>query len=95
MSRWIDQARARVREVTRDLPAEATLPQRRKALRAAGSLFHGGTYWGRKQWGRAVREYLAQHGGPPVAKASPADVHRLHELEDRGDITFPFREARP
>lgn len=93
MRRWIDDARAVVAKTTRDLPEGATLADRRKALRAAGSLFHGGTYWGRKQWGRAVREHLAAHGGPPIAKAAPADVHRLHQLEDRGDIVFPFRAA--
>lgn len=91
---WIEDARAAVREATRNLPEEATVQERKKALRAAGSLFHGGTYWGRKKWGQAVREYLAGQGGPAIdpLKGKGADYGRLIDRMKSGDITFPFRK---
>lgn len=91
---WVEDARRRIAEVTRDIPADATIAQRRKALRAAGPLFHGNTCWGRKAWGRAGREYLAEHGGPPVP-ARPTDIAKLTDRITSGDVHFPFREAQP
>lgn len=90
MSKWIEQARQTVRNATHDLPETATLPQRRKVLRAAGLLFHGGTYWGRKQWGRAVREYLERHGQAP---RHPRNVEAAPNFGP--DIIFPWRAPTP
>ena len=79
---WIVKARDAVREATLDLPETATLQERRKRLRERGSLFHGGTYWGRKKWGQAVREYLARHGAPQPPQAAPVFAP---------DIVFPWK----
>jgi len=83
MSAWIDRARVAVRAATANIPEAATLPQRRKVLRAAGYNFHGGTYWGRKKWGQACREYLERHGqAPRTVEAAP---------NFGPDIIFPYR----
>lgn len=84
---WIIRARDAVREVALTIPAEATLPQRRKAMRAAGPHFHGGTYWGRKKWGQAVREYLERHGQPPRVTQSVRDTPNFGP-----DIIFPWKK---
>lgn len=64
MSTWIDRARAAVRVATADLAKDATLKDRRAALRPAAARFHGGTSWGKKKWAQAAREYLEAHGQP-------------------------------
>lgn len=88
---WIDDARRNIAVVDRELSADASLPERRKALRRAGPAFHGGTYWGRKQWGKACREYLERHGQPPrFAAAKPEDSPKFGP-----DIIFPFRGKAP
>jgi hypothetical protein len=89
MSAWIDRARVAVRAATAAIPETATLPQRRSALRAAGPGFHGGTYWGRKKWGQAVREYLEKHGQPP---RNPPKVENAPNFGP--DIIFPYRGLR-
>jgi hypothetical protein len=86
MSAWLDRARVVVRDATADLSATATLSERRKVLRAAGPSFHGGTYWGRKQWGKAVRAYLERHGQAPL---QPRNVEAAPNFGP--DIIFPFR----
>jgi len=82
-SRWAAAARSLIAKVHSGLPEDASLKDRRKALRLVGPGFHGGTYWGRKVWGREVRKYLEKHGLPP---RSPRDV----KMPDH--IHFPFRE---
>lgn len=84
---WIVRARDAVRVAALDIPADATLPERRKAMRAAGPRFHGGTYWGRKKWGVAVREYLERHGQPPRAAPSVKDAPNFGP-----DIIFPWKK---
>lgn len=86
MRNWIDHARVAISIATKDLPPTATLPERRKVLRAAGPAFHSGTYWGRKQWGKACREYLERHGQP---KRGPVTVETAPNFGP--DIIFPFR----
>jgi hypothetical protein len=86
-STWIIRARDAVREVALSIPADATLPQRRKAMRAAGPCFHGGTYWGRKKWGQAVREYLERHGQAPRALPAVQDAPNFGP-----DIIFPWKK---
>ena len=86
MSYWRERARWRIAELTRDLPADATLAERRKALWGKGYLAHQGTNWGRRMWGKEVRKYLASHGdsyarGTTQQVKWPADIH------------FPFREG--
>ena len=85
MSIWRDRAREHIARLTKDLPADATLADRKKALWGKGYPAHGGTSWGRKMWGKEVRLYLARHGEQTVA-ISP----RHTGFPDH--IHFPFRE---
>jgi len=88
MRDWLGRARLFVVEATRDMPLDATLKQRRKRLRETGWRFHGGTFWGRRKYGQACREYLERHGQPRLAA-------RVEDSPLFGpDITFPFREER-
>jgi hypothetical protein len=92
-SYWYDQAAALIVHLTKDLPAEATLAQRRKALRGNGYPAHQGTRWGRRKWGEAVRDYLSRHGyRKPQTKAalpllSPLErAQKLHFTKGFGDV---------
>lgn len=81
---WRFGARALIAQLTRDLPEDATVAERRKALWGKGGPAHLGTRWGRKMWGKEVRAYLAKHGDAAAKPAGPlftwpADMH------------FPFR----
>ena len=86
MSVWRSRARARIAELVKDLPADATLAQRRKALWGKGWEAHQGTVWGRKMWGEEVRAYLARHGAP----RQPSRAERAFTFPDH--VHFPFRE---
>lgn len=86
MSVWRERARKVIARLTADIPADATLAERRKALRGKGWEAHQGTYWGRKMWGREVRNYLARHGDPRALSA------RAQFFQWPSDIAFPFRE---
>lgn len=88
MSRWRERARARIAELVKDLPVDATVNDRKRALWGKGWPAHGGTSWGRKMWGKEVRAYLARFGD---AKSIPSGS--LIELEQSPDIHFPFREG--
>ena len=85
MSIWRERARSRIAELVRDLPADATVAERRKALWGKGWEAHQGTVWGRKMWGREVRAYLAQRGATPRHDPAPMFPDHVH---------FPFREER-
>jgi hypothetical protein len=89
MSVWRDRARALIAELVADLPADATLAQRRKALWGKGHAAHQGTVWGRKMWGQEVRKYLGRHGYPTAAQAG------YPGFQWPDDICFPFRESHP
>lgn len=86
MSVWRERARRHIEKLVQDLPADATLEQRRKALRGKGWPAHGNTRWGRKMWGKEVRAYLAKFGETARDQKTgfdwPAHIH------------FPFREGR-
>lgn len=86
MSVWRDRAQRLIAELTADLPAEATLAERRKVLWGKGYPAHGGTVWGRKMWGQEVRRYLARHGGAPLRSKHPQFRFPDH-------VYFPFREG--
>lgn len=86
MSVWRARARQRIAELVAELPADATVEQRRKALWGKGWEAHQGTVWGRKMWGQEVRAYLARHGAPPPAGAGTPPVFPDH-------VHFPFREG--
>lgn len=84
-SYWRDRAQRRIAELTHDLPADADVKARRKALWGKGYDAHLGTVWGRKMWGQEVCKYLGRHGDPRCVAPAPL----IHWPED---IHFPFRE---
>ena len=93
MSVWRDRARARIAELVRDLPEDASVQERRRALWGKGHPAHGGTSWGRKMWGKEVRLYLARHGDLSGACKRPMSLPRFLAEHGYGpeDISFPFR----
>ena len=83
---WRKRAQNLIAHLTRDLPVDATVIDRRKALRGKGYGAHLNTSWGRKMWGKEVRKYLARHGDTSTQALFfrwPDNVH------------FPFREEHP
>lgn len=85
MSIWRARCRELIAKLTAELPADATLAERKKALWGKGYPAHEGTTWGRKMWGREVRAYLARHGS--------SCGHRTAEQVNWPDhVHFPFRE---
>ena len=86
MSVWRDRARRLIAKLTADLPEDASLTERRKALRGKGFEAHQGTVWGRRMWGQEVRKYLGRHGDPL------AITTRKGEFRFPEHIHFPFRE---
>lgn len=80
MSYWRARAREEIAKAVADLPADATLEQRQKALRGKG--FSGG--WAQKAWVKERRAYLESHGLPPSPGKPPVFPEHVH---------FPFREG--
>lgn len=77
---WYDSAAAIIAKVHADLPPDADLKAREKALRAVAWQAHQGTSWGKKTWARARRDYLEKHGLPKRAAKMPlSPLERLME----------------
>lgn len=81
---WQAAAKAIIAEIHETLPPDATVVQRRSALRKAAAGFHIGTSHGKKTWSKHARVYLEKHGQLP----------RTRNLRDQpglaDDIIFPF-----
>jgi hypothetical protein len=80
MRNWQRDAPLCIEQATKDLSADATLTERRSALRKAAFDFHGGTSWGKKVWSKHVRKYLEFHGLPkrnPETAAANRDTIKL------------------
>lgn len=84
MRDWQNDADRFIQQVHDSLPADATLTQRRAALRKVAADFHLFTGWGQKVWSKKVRKYLEQHGLEPLKP-------RHDPYAGRDDICFPFR----
>lgn len=83
---WQAAARHYIAQVDASLPKDATLKERRAALRKVAWEFHGGTSWGKKTWSKHSSAYLAKHGQPP------RKVRGAENSPNFGpDIIFPFR----
>lgn len=80
---WSDDAWLVINRVDKELPADATLKERKAALKEVAWHYHGGTSWGRKIWGRECRKYYERHGQEP---RNPVPL-----LKFADDIAFPFR----
>ena len=70
MSTWRERAQRVIAAVHAELPEDADLKARRKALKGQGWRAHEGTAWGKKMWGRCVREYLSRYA-PRDASGMP------------------------
>jgi hypothetical protein len=86
-SDWQAAAKAMIAGIHAELPDDATLVQRRSALRKAAAGFHMGTSHGKKTWSKHARVYLEKHGQLP----------RTRNLRDQpglaDDIIFPFSKG--
>jgi hypothetical protein len=98
-SDWGKVARADIHKIMAAMPEDATLGDRRKALKRHASEFHGGTSWGKKVWPRECRKYLERHHGlEPLSDAgrNPPRTTQGRKLAAgirQHDIIFPFREG--
>lgn len=88
---WGAQARSDIALIDKELGPDATLADRKRALRAFAYTFHGGTSWGKKVWSRECRKYLERHGLPPRTVADASPQSKLFQKAASGDIIFPFR----
>jgi hypothetical protein len=88
---WTAAGRAFIAELDKEIPANATLKERRKFLHGKGWRFHGFTSWGKKVWSKVCREYLEKHGLAPKTVHTISQNSRLHQRMKSGDIVFPFR----
>ncbi len=70
MSGWMLAARRAIAEVHASLPPDATLDERKTALKAA-SPFGERSMWPYKAWLKARREYLAKFFDPAALEKSP------------------------
>ena len=80
MSVWRARCRERIAALVKDLPADATLADRRRALRGNG--FTCG--WAKRVWHQECSAYLARHGAKPRAGSAPLFPDHVH---------FPFRQG--
>lgn len=91
MRNWQKEAPLWIADATKDLPASASLRERRAALRKVGYRFHGGTSWGKRTWSKHCRRYLEQHGLPPLHVEPVGQPSAQHIKFASAD--FPFRPA--
>lgn len=78
MTTWYDRARAVILSIHADLPADATLAERKKALRE-NYPFHPSMSWPRKAWQKARRDYFARVvRAPEYAARSQSQIPEKH-----------------
>ncbi|MBB3743855.1 hypothetical protein FHX10_003354 [Rhizobium sp. BK591] len=77
---WQKTASSVIGEVHRNLPADADLATRKKALRAARPWEFASTSWGKKVWAKHSRKYLEKFGLPPKTKAVEQHLSPLERL---------------
>jgi len=76
---WQKTASSVIGEVHRNLPADADLATRKRALRGACPWEFASTSWVKKVWAKHSRKYLEKFGLPPL-KAKAVEDH-LSPLE--------------
>lgn len=91
MRDWQREVHNHIAHAVKDLPPDATLKDRRAALRKEAPVFHLGTSWGKRVWSKAARKYLEQHGLPKRTLADVPVTSKQHIKIVQPDITFPFR----
>lgn len=73
---WSAAARRVIAEIHARLPANATLAERKAALRA-GYPFGERAMWPYKAWLKAQRAYLARYAGPPAKPIHLSPLERI------------------
>ena len=84
MRNWQHDAPIEIAKAVSSLAENATIAERKKALRAHAYWFHGGTSWGKKVWAKHCKLYLARFG--PVVPQKP--------FQFGDDIIFPYRDDK-
>lgn len=82
MRNWQHDAPIEIAKAVSGLPENATIAERKKALRVHAYWFHGGTSWGKKVWAKHCKIYLARFGS--VVPQKP--------FQFGDDIIFPYRD---
>lgn len=74
--KWAEESRRVIGEVHASLPADATLDQRKAALKAAYP-FGERKHWPYEAWLKAKRNYLRQFGDRPVVSVHRSPMERM------------------
>lgn len=81
MTTWREEAEAEIARLVADLPADATIAERKAALRPDNRPYKFVvTSWGRKSWQRAQREYLAKFGPKSDAEIPARHLSPLERM---------------
>lgn len=90
MRTWCEEAKAHIARLTASLPDDATLGERKQALRPNNRPHQFVvTSWGRKSWQRAQKEYLAQFGPKSDASVPPRHLSPLERMMARAGKAQP------
>lgn len=87
MNSWRERARHVIHRIDASLPKDATMKERRAALRKAAGEFHAGCSWPSQVWQQERRKYLASYGERPTDAPPP----KLLAAMESGTY-FPFRK---
>jgi hypothetical protein len=81
---WYATAKWHIAKLTEELPADASLGERKQALRPNNRPHEFVvTSWGRKSWQRAQKDYLAQFGPKSDAQVPPKHLSPLERMMAR------------
>jgi len=92
-SNWPAAAREEIARATAHLAPDASLQERKTALRGVGPDFHGYTSHGKKVWSRECRKYYERHGQPPRTpdQAQGKIGDKIRDAVKTGEICFSFK----
>lgn len=66
---WLEAGIRMIEGIDKELPADTSLDDRKRAVQKEAWRFHGGTSWGQKVWPKAKRIYFAKkYGDRPKAQ---------------------------
>lgn len=76
MTKWAEESRRIIGEVHARLPPDATIEQRKAAIKAAYP-FGERSRWPYEAWLKAQRNYLRQFGARPVVSVQRSPMERM------------------